>query len=83
MVSTAVIINFIVYDGHLFDRIVSSVAMRNTMTEVRDTAMLRAPAPAVEQNVIGNMMMALMGQALMTHDAGNKSLHLTTCFCGI
>ena len=65
------IINFIVYDGHLFDRIVSSVAMRNTMTDVRDTAMLRAPAPAVEQHVIGNMMMALMGQALMAHDAGN------------
>ena len=44
------IINFIIYDGHLFDRIVSSVAMRNTMTDVRDTAMLRAPAPAVEQH---------------------------------
>ena len=77
------IINFIVYDGQLFDRIASSAAMRNTMTDVRDTAMLRAPAPAVEQHVIGNMMMALMGQALMAHDAGNKRLHPTTCFCGI
>ena len=53
------------------------------MTDVGDTAMLRAPAPAVEQHVIGNMMMALMGQALMTHDAGNTRLHLATCFCGI
>ena len=55
-------INFIVYDSQMFDRIVSSVAMRNTRTDVRDTV-LRGPAPADGNMMIGNMMMALMGQA--------------------
>ena len=55
-------INFIVYDGQMFDRIVSSVAMRNTRTDVRDTVH-RGPAPADGNLMVGNMMMALMGQA--------------------
>ena len=54
--------NFIVYDGQMFDRIVSSVALRNTRTDVTDTVH-RGPAPADGNLMVGNMMMALMGQA--------------------
>ena len=47
-------INWDAYEGQLFDRIASSIAMRNTRTDVRDVVR----APALDQNAL--MMMAMM-----------------------
>ena len=46
-----------------FDSVVRSVALRNTRVDVREVAMLRAPAAEPNVAALGNMMMALMGQA--------------------